>query len=102
MTSQYGINIPKAKIINYCKQHNIIELALFGSVLTMDFNPDSDIDILVTFKPDCHYSLYDILDVQDDLKNMLGYEIDLVEKKGLKNPFRRHEILNKMEVVYAA
>jgi len=102
MTLQNNINIPKTKIINYCKQHNIIEFALFGSVLTMDFNSDSDIDILVTFTPDCHYSLYDILDVQDDLKNMLGCEIDLVEKQALKNPFRRHEILNNMEIVYAA
>ena len=102
MASQNNINIPKTKIIHYCKQHNIIEFALFGSVLTMDFSSDSDIDILVTFGPDCHYSLYDILDVQDDLKNMLGCEIDLVEKQALKNPFRRHEILNNMEIVYAA
>jgi predicted nucleotidyltransferase len=102
MTLQNNINVPKAKIINYCKQHHILEFAFFGSVLTSDFKPDSDIDVLIRFEPDCHYSLYDIMDIQDDLKDLLGYDIDLVEKQGLKNPFRRHEILNNMEIVYAA
>jgi predicted nucleotidyltransferase len=100
--SQNNLTIPKAKIIDYCKQHHIIEFALFGSVLTQDFSPSSDIDILVTFDPDCHYSLYDVLDIQNDLKNMLGCDVDLVEKQGLKNPFRRQEILTHMEIVYAA
>jgi predicted nucleotidyltransferase len=43
-----------------------------------------------------------VIDIRDDLKKMLGYEIDLVEKQGLKNPFRKHQILNNMEVIYAA
>ncbi|MDH4201439.1 MAG: nucleotidyltransferase domain-containing protein [Phycisphaerae bacterium] len=99
---QNNIHIPKSKIINYCRQHHIIELAFFGSVLTKDFGPDSDIDVLITLDPDCHYSFYDVIDIRDDLKKMLGYEIDLVEKQGLKNPFRKHQILNNMEVIYAA
>lgn len=102
MISQNNIKIPKAEIINYCKRHHIIEFALFGSVLTKDFGPDSDIDVLVTFEPGCHYSLYDIMEIREDLKKMLGCEIDLLEKAGLKNPFRRHQILNNMEIIYAA
>ena len=102
MMSQNNIHIPRSEIINYCRQHHIIEFALFGSVLTENFNPTSDIDILVTFDPDCHYSLYEVMDIQNDLKNMLGCDVDLVEKQGLKNPFRRHEILNHMEIIYAA
>ena len=95
------INIPKSKIADYCKQHHIIEFALFGSVLTEDFKPGSDIDVLVTFAPDCHYSFYDLVVIRDDLQGMFGREVDLVEKQGLKNPFRKHQILNNMEVVYA-
>jgi len=102
MVSHNSIHIPKSKIINYCRQHHIVEFALFGSVLTKDFGPDSDINVLITLEPDCHYSLYDIMDIRDDLKDLLGYDIDLVEKQALKNPFRRHDILNNMEIVYAA
>lgn len=101
MVSQNNIKIPREKIISYCKQHNIIEFALFGSILTTKFNPDSDIDILVTFKPDCHYSFYDIVDIKEDFANMFDRQVDLVEKQGLKNPFRKHNILNNMEVIYA-
>jgi predicted nucleotidyltransferase len=101
MNFKNNINIPQSKIIDYCRQHHIIEFALFGSVLTGDFNPDSDIDVLVTFDPACHYSLYDLVNIRQDLETLLGREIDLVEKQGLRNPFRRHEILNNMEVLYA-
>jgi predicted nucleotidyltransferase len=101
MISHNNIHIPKSKIADYCKRHHITEFALFGSVLTGDFKPDSDIDVLLTFAPDCHYSLYDLVVIRDDLEGIFGCEVDLVEKQGLKNPFRKHEILNNMEVVYA-
>jgi hypothetical protein len=102
MVSQNNINISKEAIINYCKQHNIIEFALFGSVLTNQFHSNSDIDVLVTFQPDCHYSFYDIVAIQEDLENMFARPVDLVEKQSLKNPFRKHEILKNMEVIYVA
>ncbi len=77
-------------------------MALFGSVLRDDFRPESDIDVLVTVTPDAPWSLFDLAEMQEELKGILGRETDLVEKEGLRNPFRRHEILNHMEVVYAA
>lgn len=102
MASQNNIKISREAIIKYCKQHHIIEFALFGSVLTSQFHSKSDIDVLVTFQPDCHYSFYDIMAIQEDLEEMFDRPVDLVEKQSLKNPFRRHAILNTMEVIYAA
>jgi len=40
--------------------------------------------------------------MQEELKGIFGREIDLVEKEALRNPFRKHEILNHREIVYAA
>jgi uncharacterized protein len=77
------------------------ELAVFGSVLRDDFRPDSDVDILVSFTDDAHWSLYDWVDMQEDLKGIIGRQVDLVEKKGLHNPFRRHAILTTKQVIYA-
>jgi len=99
---QNNIKILKTEIDNYCRQHHITELALFGSVLSEDFGPDSDIDVLITLEPDCHYSLYDVMAIRDDLEKLLNHEVDLVEKQALTNPFRRHQILNNMEIIYAA
>ena len=96
------INLTEDKIAEFCRKWKITELALFGSVLRDDFRPDSDIDILVTFTDDCGHSLFDLAQMQEQLKDILGREIELVEKKSLRNPFRRHHILNNMEVIYAA
>jgi hypothetical protein len=38
----------------------------------------------------------------EELREILGREVDLVEKSGLRNPFRRREILNSRQVIYAA
>ena len=47
-----NIEIPDAKIIEFCQRWKVQELALFGSVLREDFLPDSDIDFMIDFKPD--------------------------------------------------
>ncbi len=96
------INLPEEKIADFCRQWKITELALFGSVLRDDFRPDSDIDILVTFADNCGYSLFDLAQIQEQLKAILAHKVDIVEKAGLRNPFRKRNILKNMEVIYAA
>jgi predicted nucleotidyltransferase len=96
------ISIHYDSVADFCRQYKITELALFGSVLREDFRPDSDIDVLVTFAPDTHYSLFDLVLLQEKLQQIFGREVDLVEKAALRNPFRRHHILNNMEVLYAS
>ena len=98
----HNIELPEEQIADFCRRRKVTELALFGSVLRDDFGPDSDIDVLVTFTPDCGWSLFDLVEMKEELKDIFQRDVDLVEKEGLRNPFRRHEILNHMEVVYAA
>ncbi|MEJ2704691.1 MAG: nucleotidyltransferase family protein [Sedimentisphaerales bacterium] len=98
----HNIEFPEERIADFCQRWKVVELALFGSVLRNDFRPDSDVDVLVTFTPDCGWSLCDLARMQEELKGIFQRDVDLVEKGGLQNPFRRHEILNHMEVVYAA
>jgi predicted nucleotidyltransferase len=98
----HGIEIPEDRLAAFCRQWKVKELALFGSVLREDFGPDSDIDVLVSFQPEAAWSLWDLLDMRDSLRDMFGREVDLIEKEALRNPFRRHEILKTHKVVYAA
>ncbi len=44
------VPIPKDEITEFCRRHHIRRLSLFGSVLTGDFRPDSDVDVLVEFE----------------------------------------------------
>jgi predicted nucleotidyltransferase len=96
------IQVDPHRIADFCRKWKITELALFGSVLRDDFRPESDVDVLVSFGPDAGWSLFDLVDMQDELKQIFGREVDLVEKAGVRNPFRRHAILTTREVIYAA
>jgi predicted nucleotidyltransferase len=94
--------LPRRKIAEFCKRWSITEFSLFGSVLRDDFRPDSDIDVLVSIDPEAHISLFEIAQMQIELENMFKRPVDLVEKEGLRNPYRRREILSTAQIIYAA
>lgn len=99
------IEMPKDKIAEFCQKWKIVELSLFGSVLRDDFQPDSDVDVLVSFGPDARYSLFDVVHMQDELKEILGRNVDLVERKAVErseNYIRRKHILSSVETIYVA
>jgi predicted nucleotidyltransferase len=90
------------KLAAFCRKWKITEMSLFGSVLREDFRPDSDVDVLVSFAPEAKWSLLDLPRMQVELSIILGRSADLVDINGLRNPFRRREILATREVVYAS
>ena len=94
------IEVDQEKIAEFCRRWKIAEFSLFGSVLREDFGPNSDVDVLITFEPDVPWSLYDWVDMIEELRRIFGREVDLVESSGLRNPFRRNEILSTKQVVY--
>ena len=97
-----NLDIPMDRIEAFCRKWKIRELSLFGSVLRDDFRPDSDVDVLVSFEPDAPWDLFHLVEMRDELMTLFGRDVDLVEKKGLRNPFRRRTILDAREVIYAA
>lgn len=93
--------IPPAELEDLCRRWQIVEFSLFGSVLRDDFDAKSDIDILVSFEKGAPWSLLDLINMRDELADRLGRKVDFIEKEGLRNPFRRHEILKTRKVIYA-
>ncbi len=103
--SAIAIPIPQQKIEAFCHKWQIAELALFGSALREDFKPDSDIDLLVTFKPEAEWTLFDHVNMQAELEAMFKRDVDLVSKRGIersRNSIRRQDILESAQVIYAA
>ena len=99
------ITIPKEKIFDFCQRWKIAELSLFGSVLREDFHANSDVDVLISFAPETRYGLFDLVDMEDELKNLFGRDVDMVEKEAIiqsENYIRRKNILENTEVIYAA
>jgi uncharacterized protein len=70
-------------------------------MLREDFGPDSDVDVLVSFAKDAPWSLFDLVEMTEQLKSIFGRDVDLVEKDSLFNPFRRYAIMSGREVIYA-
>ena len=96
------IAMDHGRIEEFCRKWKIREFALFGSVLRDDFRPDSDVDVLVTLEDDAPWSLYEWVEMIEELESVFGRKVGLVEKTAIENPFRRRNILRSHEVVYAA
>ena len=98
------IIIPKKKIGESCLRWKVAEFSLFGSVLRDDFRPESDVDVLVAFAPDAKANLFDLVEMQDELKAIFKRKVDLVEKQAIvdsPNYIHRKSILANTKVVYA-
>lgn len=94
--------VDKERIAEFCRKWRVKELSVFGSALRADFRPDSDVDVLVVFEDDAEWDLWDHMHAEEELRQLLGRDVDLVEKSAVRNPFRRHHILSNREVIYAA
>ena len=99
-----GVRIPvdEAVIAEFCRRWRVREFALFGSVLGDNFRPESDVDVLVTFGPDREWTLDEYLAMVEELKSLLGREVDLAVRSTIRNPFRRHHILKTRRIVHVA
>ena len=95
------IRISEGQLTDFCRKWKVRELSLFGSVLRDDFTDNSDVDVLVEMLPESELG-WDWLDMQNELASMLGRSVDLVFKDGLRNPYRRGEILRTRRILYAA
>jgi len=99
------LEIAEEAIADFCQKWRISELSLFGSVLRDDFGPDSDIDVLVAFDPGSHWTLFDLVDMEDELSEIFGRKADLIERAGVeesKNWIRRRSILGSAQTVYVS
>jgi len=95
------IDLPQEAIAEFCRRHHIRRLALFGSALHGDFGPESDIDLLVEFKPGHTPGLFGIARLERELSAILGgHKVDLRTPEDLSRYFR-NEVLREAEVQYA-
>lgn len=99
-------NVPFSSdaVAAFCAKHRIAELSLFGSVLREDYGPDSDVDVMVVFDPGAEGITFENLpDMLDELQAIFGgRRVDLVERRLITNPFKRHHILTNRRVIHAA
>lgn len=95
------IEIPEGQIEQFCRKYGVDRLALFGSAAGPGFRSDSDVDVLVRFRPAVRVSFLTLGQMRRELEAIFGRPVDLVPQDGLKPAIRR-EVLGSAVVVYAA
>ncbi|ACK68267.1 DNA polymerase beta domain protein region [Rippkaea orientalis PCC 8801] len=98
------LGLSEKQIAEFCQQWGIIELSLLGSVFGDQFHVDSDIDILIRFRPNTPQGLLTLAQIKHDLENRIGRTVDIAIKQSVENsenPIRRDQILKTSQVIYA-
>lgn len=89
------------QIRQLCLKHNVDKLFVFGSVLTDNFEKDSDVDLIVDFKgvPIPQYA-DNYFDLKYALEKIFNREVDLLENKAVRNPYLRKSIDSSKKLIY--
>jgi len=95
------IDIDQKQIETFCHKHHLTKLALFGSVLTERFGPDSDVDVLFEYDPDHVPSLFAVARMERELSEILGRKADMRTPQDLSRYFRE-EVVQNAVVQYVA
>jgi predicted nucleotidyltransferase len=71
------------KIAEYFKTQPVLKAWLFGSFSRGEEREDSDVDLLILPDKSQHFSLFTLSAMYEDLKNLIGRDVDLVTEGGL-------------------
>ena len=92
--------INKDEISDFCRRHHIGRLAIFGSALRDDFEPESDVDVLVDFIPGHTPGFFGLFEMEEELSGLFGgRKIDLRTPRDLSRYFR-DKVVASAEVQY--
>ena len=97
----HHISVSQDILRDFCEQHRIQRLALFGSVLRDDFTPESDIDVIAEFEKGEPVGFIRLGTVEAELSDLLGRPVDLNLQDTL-NPAFRDRVLSEAEILYDA
>ena len=95
------LSVYKNEINALCANHKVRSLYAFGSVLTPNFNTNSDIDLIVDFKEiDVKDYADNYFDFKFSLQDIFNRPVDLLEEQAIKNPYFKEELNKKKVLVY--
>lgn len=94
------LDLDQAALEAFCRRHGLRKLSFFGSVLRDDFRPDSDVDVLVEFRPGVRAGYLRMAAMEREMTAILGRRVDLRTPNELSRYFRE-DVLRAAEVRYA-
>lgn len=95
--------VPRRGLAAICRKYGVKKMSLFGSAARGELRPESDVDLLVEFKPASRTTLFDLVHLQDELSPLLGNRpVHVAGPEILRNPYRRKTILPDLKTLYEA
>ena len=95
------VAVSREALAQFCREHGIKRLAIYGSALREDFGDASDVDLLVEFERDRIPGLLGLASLEIALSELFdGRSVDLRTAEDL-SPYFRQEVLETAEVQYA-
>lgn len=91
--------MPRDKLIEFCRRNYIRKLSIFGSAISGQFGPDSDINLLVEFEEGHTPGLFTIVRMEMELGEVLGRKVDLRTPQDLSQYFR-DEVVRNAQLAY--
>jgi len=95
MTTEEMIQV----IADYFDTQPVLKAWLFGSFSRGEENEDSDVDLLILPDKSQHFSLFTLSGMYEDLKNLVGRDVDLITEGGLM-PFARESADHDKILIY--
>ena len=83
--------------ITVLKRKGVIYAALFGSFVTSDVSKESDIDFLLEYQDGV--SLFNVIELKEELEEKLGRKVDLVSLKYLNKRIREKVVQEQIRIL---
>lgn len=97
--------LSEEELSSFCRRWKIRELQVFGSAQRGELTERSDIDLLVQFEEEADWSLFDHVEMEEELSELVGREVDMITRRSIErspNWLRRDAILSSSEPIYVA
>src|SRR3989338_823074 len=89
----------KQKAVPILKKAGVTRSSLFGSVARGETEEKSDVDFLIEFPDNEKYTLFDLVELQENLESALGREVDVVTYRSLHH-LLKDRILREQVSIY--
>lgn len=96
------LKIDRNRLAAICRRYGVDRLEVIGSFARGDEGPQSDVDVLVSFKPEARIGL-EIVALKEELEALAGRQVDLLTRASVErspNKYFRRYALQRTELLY--
>ena len=96
------LKIDRKRLAECCRRYGVARLDVFGSFASGDAEPESDLDLLVSFLPGMSMGL-EFVALHNEIEEILGRRVDLLTRESVErspNKYFRRFALRHAEPLY--